>query len=245
MVLSLSIHTVTAWRQLRKFDRLGFRTPVLWCWKFPWGKEEYWGDRRVYLWFRGAFASTVIQSWLMALEDWAFAQIEAGANLDETIQSVISHNPCVAVLGIAVTLALESKQVSPTTIPLLSSQCIWLYDVERYAKIDRPKLYPTQMGLGLRGDSEAHVAAIDRMNARPCRNNDIRSLVIGASFLASQADRDRMRTAIEQFPADLPFEYQEETEVPRFARCTPAKCGPDVFAIQRHRGRWVQEPQGL
>ena len=113
MVLSLSIHTVTAWRQLRKFDRLGFRTPVLWCWKFPWGKEEYWGDRRVYLWFRGAFASTVIQSWLMALEDWAFAQIEAGANLDETIQSVISHNPCVAVLGIAVTLALESNRSPP------------------------------------------------------------------------------------------------------------------------------------
>jgi hypothetical protein len=49
-------HMMTAWRELHRYDWHHREIPLAIRLEFPWGVEEYWGNRQVYLWYRGAFA---------------------------------------------------------------------------------------------------------------------------------------------------------------------------------------------
>ena len=67
----------------------------------------------------------------LALSYWAFKQIEDGRPTDEVIRAVVEGNECYAVLGLALVLALETYDVSETTLPIVTCQRLWHHDMAR------------------------------------------------------------------------------------------------------------------
>ncbi|SMX37179.1 hypothetical protein OCA8868_01313 [Octadecabacter ascidiaceicola] len=60
----------------------------------------------------------------MALEDWAFSELEAGRDPDEIVRDLVSGHESVATLGIALGILLEKDSMSPVAVALVSCQRI-------------------------------------------------------------------------------------------------------------------------
>ena len=200
-------HAILAWRQLYQFDRSVQATPIPLTLAFPWGKREFWGDGRVYQWFRGDWAPDPVAAGLMALERWAFAEIDNGQEPDQVIQQVLEGHDSVAVLGIAVGIALKTCRASATTLPLATSQKLWHWDIARFSADQgmRSNL------IGFMNPSDrADAEAVKEQNEWPVRKLEIRQLaqlfVLGSDKSLCQAAQD----AISNFPNDLPIDFEEQ-----------------------------------
>ena len=77
------------------------------------------------MWSRGQLAPHPIACGLMALEQWAFGEIDRGRAVDEVIEDVLRGHQSCAVLSIAEMLALSRRRLSAVTLPLATSQTIW------------------------------------------------------------------------------------------------------------------------
>jgi hypothetical protein len=214
LVRTMSTHMMEAWRQLQRYERFRKPTPLPLDLDFPWGSQRFWGDERVYLWYRGVFASDVISSAFMALEDWAFGELERGRDVDRLIEIIVKDNPCVAVLGIAIALAIETKRVSPATFPLVTSQRLWRFDVHRFGAVDSVGINPNEMGINFwETDNTAHLSELRRINSRGIRKQEIRSLAGLFTIFAKGDLYQTFAEKLKKFPEDLPFDYQEESGV--------------------------------
>lgn len=207
LVSSLANRAIEAWRQLWEFDRQGPREPLPLKLMFPWGEQEFWGDGRVYQWFRGAHGSYLANSALMALESWALEQVDAGISVDEVIALVLDGHHSVAALGIAVAIALEKNHVSASTLPLITNQRLWNWDIKRMVS-------ETSFLLGagsFNSADERHTQAAREAGKRRARKLELRWLsslaVLQGGEFAQQASK-----AIAGFPNDLPFDYVDETK---------------------------------
>lgn len=89
LVRDLTNHAITAWRQLFTRDRRARGTPLPLTLTFPWGQQEFWGTQQTYMWSRGQLAPHPIACGLMALEQWAFGEIDRGRAVDEVIEDVL------------------------------------------------------------------------------------------------------------------------------------------------------------
>src|SRR6202012_4415175 len=111
---------------------------------------------------------------LMALEDWAFSQIEAGREVDDVIHDVLEGHHSTSVLSIAVALALATNRISETTLPLATSQKLWEWDIARYVQEGGSSgITANLIGFSKGGDSD-HQAAVRKSNERPARRMEIR-----------------------------------------------------------------------
>ena len=122
LVRTLTNHAITAWQQLFSLDWQRRGTPLPITLEFPWGRQDFWGNHQVYVWSRGYWAPHAVETGLMALEYWAFTEIDRGHDVDDVIRKVVSGHHSCAVLSIAVMIALASQRVSATTLPLITSQ---------------------------------------------------------------------------------------------------------------------------
>jgi hypothetical protein len=113
LVRTLANHAITAWRQLFTLDWERRGTPLPISLEFPWGKQEFWGDKQVYVWARGCWAPHPIEAGLMALEHWAFGEVEKGKDVDEIIQQVV-YGTILALCS-----ALRSRSRSLLSVYLL------------------------------------------------------------------------------------------------------------------------------
>lgn len=209
LVRQLANHAITAWRQLHIHDYQQRSTPIALALDFPWGQQTFWGGAQQYVWSRGTWGSHVVGTGFMTLEEWAFKEVERGRLVDDVIHDVLEGHEGVAALGVAVALTLENKHCSPTTLPLLTSQRLWKWDLERYVA-DRSR---SDNLIGFRPDERRHYDAVIESNKRPCRSSEIRWLasvcVLGGGELGELAS-----AAILRFTEDLPFEYVEHHENP-------------------------------
>src|SRR5436190_10490406 len=89
-------HAMKAWLQLNGRDYQFGRTPLPFAVDFPWGKQTFWGNTRVYGFYRGIHGPHVLDSALMALEQWAFSELAKGRAADEIIRDVVDGNECCA-----------------------------------------------------------------------------------------------------------------------------------------------------
>jgi hypothetical protein len=211
LVQGICRHMMTAWRELHRYDWHHREIPLAIRLEFPWGVEEYWGNRQVYLWYRGAFASGVIASALMALEDWAFREIESGRPLDDVIRDVVAENTSSAVLGIAVALVIEKQQLTPTTLPLVTCQRLWAADMHRRFQIDNRGLMANEIGaISPFGGGASQLQELKRINARPVRQGDIRQLAMLFALLPPSDLQEAFVAGLRDFPNQLPFEYEQE-----------------------------------
>jgi hypothetical protein len=210
LIRDVTNHSTTAWRQLHRHQR-GRVTPLSLVVAFPWGQQEFWGDDRHYFWFRGHGGPQVVECALMTLERWAIAQLDAGRPLDELLQELLDGHTSIGVLGIAVHLALRAKQVSPTTLALLRSSRLWRLDLQRLAQEHQLQ------SAGLMGFDNASVDAVHRQavadnSQMTSRRLELRDLVPLFVLGGDAALRDACRAALDEFPNNLEFAYQEEDQ---------------------------------
>ena len=210
LVRDITNHAIAAWRELYKLDRERRATPIPLVFKFPWVIQDFWGGGQVYMWPRGHWAPSPVIAGLMALEDWAFSQVEGGRGVDEVIRDVLEGHQSSSVLSIAVALALSSNTVSETTLPLATSQKIWEWDIARFVQESGAAgIASNLIGFTKRTD-RAHGQAVQKSNARPARRLEIRWLAQLFVINANEELRTRAQNAITAFPDALAFDLEEE-----------------------------------
>jgi hypothetical protein len=199
-------HAITAWRQLHELDPGNRDVPIPLVLALPWGQQTFWGDAKVYGWFRGVWGPSAIQCALMALESWAFAQVATGRDIDDVIYEIVSGNDCCAVLGIAVAIAIAHRHVTASTLPLATSQRLWRWDVQRCFQ-DSKGLQPNLIGFAMTGEESPHSTAVQASNITDYRRLDIRSLAMLFTIAGDDALRAACRAALERFSTELPFDF--------------------------------------
>lgn len=206
LVRALCNHSMEAWRQLHRLTRRDAPLPLRL--EFPWGQEEFWGNAQTYGWFRGVGGANVVESALMALDAWAFAEVERGRPVDAVIEDVVRDNSCIAVIGIAAAIAMDRRHISAATLPIATSQRIWGYDLQRVVALEHTAT--NTIGFWL-GTSREHLAAIQASNARAIRKLHVRDSLAFLFLVAAPPELFAAYAArIRSFPDQLPFEYASE-----------------------------------
>ena len=209
LVRALSAHAVTAWRQLHRHDWQREGTPVPLRIVFPWGEQLFWGGAREYLWCRGVMAPDSLGCALLALDNWAHAELERGADPDALIRQCVEGNDAIAVLGIAVAIALERDLVSEASLALVTAQRLLLADRHRFRQEQGMNL-GVQMGRQRRAD-RVHADATSASHERPVRRQSLTKLV--PLFLFGDAERAaRLSNAFAAFPTELAFIREEQRD---------------------------------
>jgi hypothetical protein len=207
LVAELSNHAITAWQQLHRLDPERPGTPVPLKIDFPWGTQQFWGGDREYLWYRGMWAPPVVACAYIALEDWAFQELERGRPLDGLIQHIVAGNECIAVLAIAVAIALQAQQTVEAVFPLVTSQRLLAADHNRMIQ-DRTGSSARLIGFQDKSDLP-HAEAVKAANGRPVRKTELRWL-LSMFFLQGGKDlSNRTAQAVRNFTQELPFQPEE------------------------------------
>jgi hypothetical protein len=208
LIKDLSNHAMTAWRQLHQLDPQRRATPIPLELEFPWGKQQFWGTSREYLWARGLWAPKPLSGAYLALEGWALRQLDAGRQADAVIEEIVRDNESVAAVGVAVAVAIRSQTVSETTLPLFTTQRLWKYDLQRKVQ-EASFAFSSTIGFHRPGD-QPHAAAVQTQNAMPFRQYWIRDYIPLFLIGAGEPLVKLAREMIESFATDLPYEYEEQ-----------------------------------
>jgi integrase len=161
----LANHVSTAWRQLAKFEMYSRGTPLPLELAFPWGKQIFWGDHQTYGRYRGTWPPYSLGCAFMAMEEWAFREVDGGRDVNEVIRTVVEGHDSCSVLGIAIALALSKQCISETTLPLATSQRLWNYDITRVVQDgSRQPLFGFW-----RQEHQEHLKSVIESNKRPVR----------------------------------------------------------------------------
>ncbi|HEX7185838.1 MAG TPA: AAA family ATPase [Thermoanaerobaculia bacterium] len=216
LVRDLINHATQGWHQaqLLNSDRMGTPIPVVL--DFPWGRQEFWGDWPVYIWFMDN-APNVLECAFLALSYWAFKQLEGGRPTDEVVRTVVEGNSCYAVLGLALVLALETYDVSETIFPIVTCQRLWHHDIARKAQEPMRDIDLVGSVLGfdalprlLGGKAEAKKF----LDSRQSRKREIRELAMRFALTENENLRQRFKEALARFPDELPYEVEEARSIP-------------------------------
>lgn len=211
LVRDLANHATMAWRQGFDLCRERRRTPLPVSVDFSWGRQELWGDWRVYNWGLGQLAPQPLECAFLALAHWAFKEVEAGKPVDDIVRAVVEGSTCYASLGLALRLALETGHISATTLPLVACQRLWEHDLARHVQEPTRDVDITGLGLDkLTKLTGAKAKAKEFLDARLSRGREIRELAMRFALSGDSALRGRFAVALAAFPANLPYEFQDE-----------------------------------
>ncbi|MFJ2363835.1 AAA family ATPase [Pseudomonas sp. NPDC087697] len=208
LVRDLSNHATKGWHQVQLINRNRMGTPIPVVLEFPWGKQEFLGDWHVYSWFMGQLASSPLACSFLAISYWSFKQVEGGRPADEVIRDIVEGNECYAILGLALVLALETNDVSETTLPIVTCQRLWHHDIARIA--NEPMRNIDILGFGdlsrLIGDK---AKAKEFLDSRQSRSRMVRELAMQFALNSNSSLRKRFKEELALFPDYLPHEVEE------------------------------------
>ncbi len=131
LITGLTNHATTGWRQIHKFRRRERGTPIPVVLELPWGRQEFWGDWHVFGWGLGLLGSELLQCAYLSLAYWAFKEIGKGRSTSDVIKQILEGSECYASLGLCLRLAIETFEVSETTLPIVTCQRLWDHDIVR------------------------------------------------------------------------------------------------------------------
>jgi hypothetical protein len=110
-------------------------------------------------------------------------------------------------------LAIETFEVSETTLPIVTCQRLWDHDMARL--IHEPQKDLDLFGLGflvkLKGEK---AKAKTFLESREYRKHDVRALAMRFAISSDIGLRERFKKALEAFPENLPYTVEEEREHP-------------------------------
>lgn len=216
LVKGLSNHAMMAWRQLHRLDPERQGMPIPLELEFPWGKQQFWGAGREYLWARGLWGPKPLAGAYQAMESWALRQLEVGWSVDAVIEAIVRGNESIAAVGLAVAVLLKSQAVTKATLPLLTSQRLWRYDLER--KVQEVSTGSSSMIGFFRPADLTHAEAVRALNALPFRQHWLRDYIPLILLAADETLAKHAREAMEAFGTNLPFEYEEQKAQPGFVK---------------------------
>jgi hypothetical protein len=210
LVKEICNHSVDVWRWVHQrpdYHREAV-TPLPVEVELPWGKQVFWGDGQVYLWFRGIWGNHASQCALMALELWALERIDAGDDFAEVFRKVLEGSDSVAALGLAVSLCLAQLDKSiEQALPLITCPHIWRWDIARSVQ-DCSGMPANEFGDWHR---YRHLLnAVRELNRREHRKACIRDMVPYFVFWHDVSLTERYTADIRSFTERLPFEFAEE-----------------------------------
>lgn len=211
LIRSICNQTMSFWIWLHQSNFTKNKlTPIPISLDFSWGRQEFWGDGAVYLWFRGTWGNDAIKSALMALEYWALDRCEKGADFQETFQKVVEGNSCVSVLGIALSLCLAyPDKYLECSLPLVTCTHLWDWDINRYVQ-DASGSHSNVIADWYR--YRVYLQAVQRLNEYAHRKEVIKNLPIYFVCSGDEDLIDRYTQAVRKFPEQLPITYQEEKD---------------------------------
>ncbi len=206
LVKELANHGTKGWVQSQE---IGGGTPIPIDLDFPWGKQRFWGGWQVYSWAQGQLAPNSLECAFLALAHWAHKQLDAGKPADDVIRAVLEGCESYAVVGLALTLVHETYTISETTLPLMTCQRLWDHDINRMLQaptrgIEIPAFGLIDRLLGAKAEAQKY------LTSRPSNQREVRQLAMLFALSPDNNLRERFRTAVAQFPDDLPFEFEEE-----------------------------------
>lgn len=206
LVKALADHATKGWIQVQE---LNGNAPIAVQVDFPWGRQRFWGGWEIYSWAQGQLAPPALECAFLSLAHWAHKQIDGGRATDEVIREVVEGCESYAVLGLALTLAHETWTVSDTTLSLITCQRLWEHDIARVVQAPTRDIEIPAFGLidRLKGD---RAEAKKYLAGRPSNQRDVRQLAMLFALSSDENIREQFRTALEAFPEDLPFEFEEE-----------------------------------
>lgn len=206
LVREVANHAIRSWRQLHRLSHEKDGTPIPFVMQFPWGRQVFWGDSRLYLGARGCFGPSTVNSGWMALEAWAFSELGKGTPVDDVLEAVLAGHQSVGALAVAAAVSLQAQHTSAVTLPIATNQRLWHWDIRR--QVEDMGLMANLIGFDKPQD-RPHGLAVKEGNERPVRRADIRSLgtlmVLRGGELGARA-----AAAIQDFSKDLPFDYAEQ-----------------------------------
>ena len=173
------------------------------------GNAASLGDMRTYAWFFGEGGAQPLEAAFLALTYWAHKRLDAGDGVNQVIRSVIDGHENWTVLGLAVSLALESNRVSETVLPLVTAQRLWHADIAR--QVQNPGSTITVFGMNPRDRMTANQReALDYLLKRAFRGRSLRDLTPLFAFGSDEVLRAKLKEALQKCPEALPFSYEEE-----------------------------------
>jgi hypothetical protein len=216
LVRTLANHATKGWRQLHSINRRKMGTPIPVSVEFPWGVQQFWGDWHVYNWGMGQLAPQPLECAFLALNYWAFGQVEGGRSASDVIRDIVDGNECYAVLGIALVLALETWQVTETTFAVATCQRLWSHDIARVAQ--EPMKNVDLFGFGFLSRVTGEKAkAKEFLDQRKSRARVINQFAMLFALSEDSSLSEKFKVALARFPDDLPFEYEEQKSNSGFA----------------------------
>ncbi|MDR4515611.1 hypothetical protein [Nitrosomonas sp.] len=199
LIKAICNHSVDVWRWFRLnpgYHRAPV-TPLPVEIEFSWGKQVFWGDAQVYLWFRGIWGNDASKCALMALEFWAFERIDAGDNFADLFRKVLEGNDSVAALGLAVSLCLAYPDKSiEQALPLITCSHIWKWEIERLVQ-DTSGTPSNEIANWLQ--YRYLLTVVRELNRKPHRKTCIRDLVPHFVFLHDTSLKERFTIGIRSF----------------------------------------------
>ncbi|MCS4251015.1 NACHT domain-containing NTPase [Pseudomonas sp. BIGb0164] len=209
LLRNLANHATKGWRQVHSINRGQMGTPLSVTVGFPWGTQEFWGNWHVYSWGMGNLTSTPLECAFLALNYWAFKELEKGRNTSDVIKQIVEGNDCYAVLGIALLLALETWEVTDATLALITTQRLWEHDFERLRQhsVKDIDLFGFGTPPGLTGDK---AKAKDFLDQRLCWKRDIQQLAMCFALSSDTQLSTRFKEALALFQEHLPYEFEEQ-----------------------------------
>ncbi|MDI2076558.1 ATP-binding protein [Bradyrhizobium sp. Mp27] len=217
LITKLTNRAITGWRQINKFRRRESGTPIPVVLEFPWGRQEFWGDWHVFGWGLGMLGSQLLQCAYLSLAYWAFKEVEKGRSTSAVIKQILDGSECYASLGLCLRLAIETFEVSETTLPIVTCQRLWEHDFARL--IHEPQKDIDLFGFGfltqLKGEKAKAKAFLE---SREYRKHDVRELAMRFAVSSDASLRDRFKMALEAFPENLPYIVEEERESPEITK---------------------------
>ena len=233
LVREVANHAIRSWRQLHRLSHEKDGTPIPLVMQFPWGRQVFWGNGRLYLGARGSFGPASVNSGWMALEAWAFRELEKGSPVDDVLRAVLEGHKSVGALAVATAIALRAQHTSAVTLPIATNQRLWHWDIQRRVQ----DMTPTANLVGfIKPQDRPHGLAVKEGNEQSVRRADVRSLatlmIIRGGELAAQA-----AAAIQGFSGDLPFDYAEERKnaVVRSDRARTAEIWAELGKRENYR----------
>lgn len=209
LIKKMTNHATTGWRQIHTLSRRQHGTPIPIDLEFPWGKEEFWGDWHVFGWGLGMLGSELLQCAYLSLGYWAFKEIEKGRSTSDVIKDILEGSTCYGSLGLCLRLAIETFEVSETTLPIVACQRLWEHDIARL--VQEPQKDIDLFGLGfltkLKGEKAKAKAFLE---SREYRKHDVRELAMHFAVTSDTDLRERFKKALAAFPDELPYELEEE-----------------------------------
>ncbi|MGI8689269.1 MAG: AAA family ATPase, partial [Thermomicrobiales bacterium] len=135
LIHGLANSAVAMWREAEQHRREPGerRTPVPAILTIGGDRREFWGDERVYRWFRPhGPGPDAVKCALMALETWMEDQVAQGRDPSELFEAVLAGSMCVAMPAVCLSVAMAfPDRCLHAALLLVGSPMTWRLDMIR------------------------------------------------------------------------------------------------------------------